>query len=112
MNDLILGVQLTVLGMGMVLFILSILYLAVAVMGRIINRETGEPVSAPGDHPSPSVSAEEPEPGQDLPILRDRRKRAAAITAAVAAYKRTQRTRSVKSPYMIPYKDESGFPGA
>ncbi|MCF8085853.1 MAG: OadG family protein [Desulfohalobiaceae bacterium] len=112
MNDLILGVQLTVLGMGMVLFILSILYLAVAVMGRVINRETGEPVSAPGDQPSPSVPAEDLEAEEDLPHVPDNRKRVAAISAAVAAYKGLQRARTFKSPHMVPYKDETRFPGA
>lgn len=112
MNDLILGVQLTILGMGMVLIILSILYLAVAFLGWIVNRETGEPVSAPGEQPSSAVSPEEPEPEVGPPQVRDDQKRVVAISAAVAAYKRLQRTRSIKSPYMVPHQDQTRFPGA
>ena len=108
MGDLVLGVQLTILGMGMVLFILSILYLAVAVMGRIVNRESAEPLSAPGEEQTPSVPAEEPEPESAPPQVRDERKRVVAISAAVTAYKRIQHSRRAASRYMVPLKDDTG----
>ncbi len=104
MNDLILGIQLTILGMGMVLIILAILYLAVSAMGWIVNRERGESLFVPESRPETSVTAPETgEAPETQTVVRDDRERVAAISAAVAAYKRVQRTRSHRSPYMVPY---------
>jgi len=103
MSDMIVGVQLTILGMGMVLIILTLLYGAVATLGWMVNREAGE--SAPVTQTrSEAPTAASPEQGpQGRIVVRDQGEHVAAISAAVAAYKRVQRTRSHKSPYMVPY---------
>jgi sodium pump decarboxylase gamma subunit len=108
MNDLILGLQLTILGMGMVLIILALLYLAVSALGWIVNRERGESLFVPTSTPETAVSAPKtpktPEVPEGHTVVRDDRERVAAISAAVAAYKRVQKTRSHRSPHMVPYR--------
>lgn len=104
MNDLILGIQLTILGMGMVLIILAILYLAVSALGWIVNRERGESLLVPESQQETATSVPETrETPEAQTVVRDDRERVAAISAAVAAYKRVQQTRSHRSPYMVPY---------
>jgi len=103
MNDLILGLQLTILGMGMVLFILSLLYLAVTIQGWIVNRETGASISVPEQPPETNEAPETAQAAEAQPEIRDERERVAAVTAAVAAYRQLRRRRSIKSPYMVPY---------
>lgn len=104
MNDLILGLQLTILGMGMVVIILAILYVAVSAMGWIVNRERGESLFVPGPARETAASVPEtPEAPEAQTVIRDDRERVAAISAAVAAYKQVQRTRSHRSPYMVPF---------
>jgi sodium pump decarboxylase gamma subunit len=104
MNDLILGIQLTILGMGMVLIILAILYVAVSALGWIVNRERGESLFVPESHPEAAVTTPETrEAPEAQTVVRDERERVAAISAAVSAYKQVRRTRSHRSPYMVPY---------
>ena len=104
MQDLIIGLQLTVLGIGMVLFILCLLYLAVLALGWAANREVGEllPSFRPRV-PEPPPAGPSPEAAQEERDLSEQRKRAAVIAAAVAAKRFARRSRRRGSPFVVPY---------
>jgi len=102
MSDVIVGLQITVLGMVSVFCILLILSLAMHFMSRLL----GQLKEAPAQQaPAPQATDRRYHPSPTAPQVRDERDQKelmAVIAASIAAYKRVHRERAPDSGHGIP----------
>lgn len=84
-ENVLLGLQLTVYGMGLVFLLLGVLWAIVTLMLRLDRAAAPAPAPEPGPPQPPTAVPAQPAPGQPSPEL------LAAITVAVLAHRAIRR---------------------